>query len=116
MKVLDTSFLIDYLDGDPATRDFYERNGGADVRWMLPTPALAEILVGEGNLPNGDVDGVRTDLAWTDVYAVDERTTITAGEIAAEIGPEGRFLTDRMHSSQRPAANSMRPSSPPILI
>lgn len=54
MKVLDATFLIDYLDGVEATRQFYEDNGGDQIRWTVPVPALAAVLVGEGNLPNGD--------------------------------------------------------------
>jgi predicted nucleic acid-binding protein len=92
MKVLDATFLIDYLDGIEATREFYEENGGDGVRWVAPAPAFAEVLVGEGNLPNGDVDGARADLAWVDVHPVDERTAITVGEIAAEIAPGGPYL------------------------
>ena len=92
MKVLDASFLIDYLDGLGETRDFYESAGGADVRWVMPVPAYAEVLVGEGNLPNGDVDGARADLSWAEVYTVDERTATMAGEIADEIAPGGPYL------------------------
>lgn len=92
MKVLDATYLIDYLDGLEATREFYEESGGADVRWVMPVPAFAEILIGEGNLPNGDVAGARADLAWGEVYAIDERTAITAAEIADEIGPGGPYL------------------------
>lgn len=50
------------------------------------------MLVGEGNLPNGDVESARADLAWAEKHTVDEHTAILAGEIAAEIGPEGPFL------------------------
>ncbi|WP_327051938.1 PIN domain-containing protein [Halomicrococcus gelatinilyticus] len=92
MKVLDATFLIDYLDGHEATREFYEENGGAETRWVVPVPAFAEVLVGEGNLPNGDVDGVRADLAWVDVRPIDERTAVTAGHIADEIAPGGPYL------------------------
>ena len=92
MKVLDATFLIDYLDGLEATREFYEENGGADVRWVVPVPTLAEVLVGEGNLPNGDVAGARAALAWGEVYEIDERTAVIAGEIADEVGPDGPYL------------------------
>ncbi len=92
MKVLDASFLIDYLDGVDATREFYESAGGDDIRWVMPVPAYTEVLVGAGNLPNGDVDGIRADLSWADVYAVDERTATMAGEIADEIAPGGPYL------------------------
>lgn len=92
MKVLDTTFLIDYLAGKEATREFYEANGGESVRWVVPVPALAEVLVGEGNFPDGDVDGTRAALGWTDVYPIDERTAITAGRIADEIAASGPYL------------------------
>lgn len=92
MKVLDATFLIDYLDALESTREFYEEHGGEEIRWVAPVPALAEVLVGEGNLPNGDVDGARADLTWVDVHPVDERTAVTAGRIADEITPGGPYL------------------------
>ena len=92
MKVLDATFLIDYLDGLDATREFYEEHGGDEIRWVAPVPAFAEVLVGEGNLPNGDVDSARADLAWIDVHPVDERTAVAAGTIASEIAPGGPYL------------------------
>lgn len=79
MKVLDTTFLIDYLDAREVTRGFYEMHAGEEIRWVAPVPVLAEVLVGEGNLPNGDVDGARADLTWVDVHPVDEQTAVTAG-------------------------------------
>lgn len=92
MKVLDATFLIDYLDGVEATREFYDEHGADRIRWVVPVPALAEVLVGEGNLPNGDVTGVRADLAWVDVYAVDEPTAVTAGQIADDVASGGPYL------------------------
>ena len=92
MKVLDATFLIDYLDGIEATKAFYEASGAEDERWVMPVPAYAEALVGEGNVPNGDVAGARADLSWGETYAVDERTAATAGKIADEVAPEGPYL------------------------
>lgn len=92
MKVLDATFLIDYLDGVEATKEFYEAHGGADERWMIPVPAYTEALVGEGNRPNGDVAGARADLAWGETYAVDEELSVTAAEIADQIEPGGPYL------------------------
>lgn len=92
MKVLDATFLIDYLDGVEATREFYEEHGGDQTRWVAPVPAFVEALVGEGNLPSGDVDGACADLTWVGVHPVDERTAVTAGYIADEIAPGGPYL------------------------
>ncbi len=92
MKVLDATFLIDYLDGIQPTKDFYEASGAENERWVMPVPAYAEALVGEGNLPNGDIAGARADLSWGEKYAVDEKTAVTAGEIAGEIEPGGPYL------------------------
>lgn len=92
MKVLDANFLIDYLDGRKSTKEFFEANGGSAERWIMPVPAYTEALVGEGNLPEGDVKGVRADLAWGEKHAIDRHTAYVAGEIASEIGPEGPFL------------------------
>ena len=92
MKVLDATFLVDYLDGIEATREFYEASGAENERWVMPVPAYAEALVGEGNLPDGDGAGARADLSWGETYAVDEQTAVTAGEIADEVGPGGPYL------------------------
>lgn len=78
MKVLDANFLIDYLDGKEATREFYEASGGEAERWVIPVPAYAEALAGEGNLPDGDVEGTRAALAWAEPHAVDGHTALLA--------------------------------------
>jgi len=92
MKILDATFLIDYLDGVEATKEFYEASGGENERWVMPVPAYTEALIGEGNLPNGDVAGARADLSWGEKYEVDERTAVTAGEIADEVGSSAPYL------------------------
>ena len=90
MKVLDATFLIDYLNGVDATAEYLLAN--QNERFILPAPAYAEVLVGEGNDPNGDVAAARADLSWGDVYETGPETAEVAGEIAAEIGPGGPFL------------------------
>ena len=92
MKILDATFPVDYLDGVEATREFYEEHGAEEIRWVAPVPALAEVIVGEGNLPSGNADEARRDLAWVDVHSVDERTVTTAGRITDEIAPGGPYL------------------------
>lgn len=91
MKVLDASFLIDYLNGVDATATYLLAN--EDEKFIFPAVAYAEVLVGEGNIPDGDVAEASADLAWGEVYEVDEQTATLAGEIANEIGPQGPFLS-----------------------
>lgn len=90
MKVLDATFLIDYLDGVDATAEYLERH--SDEQFVVPAPAYAEVLVGEGNRPEGDVAAVAADLSWAEVYETDEATAVLAGEIAEEVGANGPYL------------------------
>jgi predicted nucleic acid-binding protein len=90
MKVLDATFLIDYLDGVEATAEYLLAN--EDESFVFPAPAYAEVLVGEGNVQDGNVPAAKADLSWGEVYNPDEATAVIAGEIAEEIDPEGPFL------------------------
>ena len=63
-----------------------------DETFVFPAPAYAEVLVGEGNAPDGDVSAAKADLSWGTVYELDESTAAIAGELAGEIGPDGPFL------------------------
>jgi predicted nucleic acid-binding protein len=90
MKVLDATFLIDYLSGVDATAEYLLQHD--DERFILPAPAYAEVLVGEGNAPDGDISEAKADLAWGEVYETDKETAELAGQIADEIGPQGPFI------------------------
>lgn len=92
MRVLDATFLIDYLAGVPATETYYEENGGSDELWIMPAPAYTEALVGVGNLPDGNVTQATEALAWGEVYEVDDSLSEAAAHLASEIGPQGPYL------------------------
>ncbi|PSQ40945.1 VapC toxin family PIN domain ribonuclease [Halobacteriales archaeon QS_9_68_42] len=91
MKVLDATFLIDYLNGVESSREYLQEHDSET--YVLPVPAYAEALLGEGNGPGGDIDGAREDLSWGEVYTVDERTAVTAAEITDEMEAQGPFLS-----------------------
>ena len=91
MKVLDATFLIDYFDGVESTREYLQEHDSE--RYVLPAPAYAEALLGEGNGAGGDIEGAREGLSWGEVHTVDERTAVTAAEIAGEMGSQGPFLS-----------------------
>lgn len=92
MRVLDANFLIDYLNGDPATERYYDANDGDREAWIAPAPAYAETVVGVGNLPDASVGDAVNALGWTEVYGVDEAVAEEAGYVADEVGAEGPFL------------------------
>jgi len=92
VRILDATFLVDYLNGHPDTEAYYEANGGPEQRWVIPAPVYAEVLVGVGNLPSGDVDGAVEALSWGAVHPVDEDLSAEAARIAGEVGPQGPYL------------------------
>jgi predicted nucleic acid-binding protein len=92
IRVLDANFLIDYLSGIQATREYYAANGGDDETWIIPAPAYAETIVGVGNHPDGDVDETIAALGWGEVVSVDDDLAETAARIADEIEPGGPYL------------------------
>jgi predicted nucleic acid-binding protein len=92
MRVLDANFLIDYLNGYPATETYYESNGGDTELWMMPAPAYAEAIVGVGNISSGDVAEAIDALSWGEVYDINRDLSVEAGRIADEVGPQGPYL------------------------
>jgi len=91
MKVLDATFLIDYLAGVDETKAYLEDHG--NETFVAPVPAYAEAVVGAGNAPDGDVPSVHAGLSWVEVHRVDQNTAELAGEVAKEIGASGLNLS-----------------------
>jgi predicted nucleic acid-binding protein len=91
MKILNRTFLIDYLDGDDSTRKYLQKHDSG--AYLLPIPAYAEGLLGKEKDLDGDTEDVREDLSWGEVHAVDKWIAVTAAEIAADMGPQGPFST-----------------------
>lgn len=92
MRVLDATYMIDYLAGHEAAQSYYDEHGGADQRWITPVPAYAEVLVGIGNVPEGNVAETINALSWIDVYEVRSEHAERAARLAAEIEPGSAFL------------------------
>jgi len=92
MKGLDASFLIDYGNGVDAVAEYLL--GHVDERFVIPSPIYTEYLLGSvhGSDPT-DIEGARTELAWSDIIEIGEDTAVTAAEIADEIGSQGPNLT-----------------------
>jgi len=89
MKVVDTTFLIDYLDDHDAVRAYLQEN--PDV-YVTPAPAYTEVLQGEvykSDPSTVDLSGVRAALDFVDVLDVDEPLAVRAAEFAGEVHPPG---------------------------
>jgi predicted nucleic acid-binding protein len=89
MKVVDTTFLIDYLDGHDAVREYLEAH--PDV-YVTPSPAFTEVLQGEAyktDPPTIDLPGARSALDFVDVLPVDEQLAVAAAEFAGDVYPPG---------------------------
>lgn len=91
MKVLDTSFLIDYGNEVEAAGEYLVAHD--EERFVLPAPVYTEYLLGtvHSDAPT-EISEARHELAWGEVVEITAETAVTAAEIAAEIGPQGPNL------------------------
>lgn len=89
MRVVDTTFLIDYLDGHDAVRRYLE---GHPDSYVTPAPVYTGVLQGEAyksDRSTVDIPGARNALDFVDVLEVDERLSAAAAEFAGDIVPPG---------------------------
>jgi predicted nucleic acid-binding protein len=91
MKVLDTSFLIDYGNEVDAAGEYLEEH--EEKVFILPAPVYTEYLLGTVHSSAGtDIPEARQELAWGEVIEITEERAVVAAEIADEIGPQGPQL------------------------
>lgn len=68
--------------------------GNTDERFVIPAPIYTEYLLGAVHSTGpADIEDARAELVWADVVEVGEATSVTAAEVAADIGPQGPNLT-----------------------
>lgn len=92
MKVLDSSFLMDYEHGDPATKRYLEDN--ADERFVVPSLVYAEFLIGFALAADHTVADGRRALSWVDEIApVDADTAEATADVVAAVSDRGHALT-----------------------
>lgn len=84
MKVVDSSFLIDYENGEPEAAAFLQEN--ADEEFIVPSTVYTEYLLGEANAaPDPDLPAVRAEIDWTQVRTVKKETADLGVEAVAEL-------------------------------
>lgn len=89
MKLLETSFLVDYLNEQPYTIEYLESN--AQAEYAIPTIALYEVYAGAiRSTASGETIETITDaIAWADVAAFDEPAAREAAAIRAALLDRG---------------------------
>lgn len=89
MKVLETSFLVDYLNEVPYTLDYLEAH--AQARYVVPTIALYELYAGaiRSDATSETIDTVTTALEWADAVAFDDHGAREAADIRAVLLDRG---------------------------
>ncbi len=92
MKVLDTSFLIDYEAGIEDTKEYLLAHD--DEVFVIPSVTLLEFLLGDvhGSEPT-NLTATRELLGWAEIHPVTEETVVQAAAVADEIGPQGPNLS-----------------------
>lgn len=80
MYVVDTSYLIDYGEGNEDAVEWIQSRS-EDV-FLLPAPVLSEFLVGLANAETpANVDAILGGLQWCDVVDVGRQTAIRGAEL-----------------------------------
>lgn len=91
MRVLDSSFLIDYEQGRPGAAAYLEEH--ADEEFVIPSTVYTEYLLGEANAaPLPDLAAVRAEIDWTQVRSVTAETADLGVEAVADLPPEAPHL------------------------
>lgn len=91
MIAFDTSFLIDYLDAEPVTREFLEVR--PDQQFYAPTQALFEAYRGGARTDRvAGVKRVREALEWLEPLAFSEVAADSAARVEAQLLDDGNDI------------------------
>lgn len=87
MKVLDTTFLIDYEAGHPGTKAYLKAH--VEQEFVIPSTVYLEFLLGDANpLVDPDLDELRAKIDWAGVYPVTKRTADAGAEAVGQLGSQ----------------------------
>ncbi|MXV60604.1 PIN domain-containing protein [Natronorubrum sp. JWXQ-INN-674] len=90
MIALDSSFLVDYLQGQDAARSFLE--GRDEPAYYVPTIVLFELYRDAAWSDTRSTDVVSESLDWTEPLAFDAGATREAAQIHAELLANGNQI------------------------
>lgn len=92
MKALDTSFIIDYWDGEEFARDFFADLDGEDL--TIPTVARFELYLGAilSDSPEDNVSTIVDDLDWAGTLPLTESAAQEAAVIEGDLTGRGERI------------------------
>lgn len=89
MKLLETSFLVDYLNEQPYTIEYLEANVRAE--YTISTITLYEVYAGaiRSTASGETIETITAAIVWADVVAFDEPAARDAADIRAALLDRG---------------------------
>lgn len=97
-KLLDTTFLIDFLTRGEEVRPYLEANDGPETEFLTTSISMKELAAGlhrVGDEPS--ISELRSDLGWTEVLPFSTRHAFYAGRIEDQLNRRD-IRGDRLNS------------------
>ncbi|SEQ82686.1 PIN domain-containing protein [Natrinema salaciae] len=92
MIAFDSTFLIDYLEGESATAELLKRLD--EPVYYAPAIALYEIYEGAAIYDGDDLETARDGLDWIEPLEFDHDAAIEAARLIAELRSAGEPISD----------------------
>ena len=87
MKLLDTTFLVDYERGEEAVAEYLEANEAAE--FVTSTLCVKELAVGKHIIDDPTLADVLAPYGWLEVVPFRTGHAVAAGEMEAELHADG---------------------------
>ena len=97
MKLLDTTFLIDYERGEEAVAEYLEANGAAE--FITSTLCIKELAVGMHVVGDPTRADVLAPYSWLEVIPFRTDHAIVAGEMEAELHADESVNRDHINAA-----------------
>jgi predicted nucleic acid-binding protein len=96
MKLLATTFLVDYERGEAAVADYLEANEDED--YCTSTLCIKELAVGKHVVDDPTESDVLAPYGWLDVVPFETSHAVTAGEMEAALHEDDSVNRDRINA------------------
>jgi predicted nucleic acid-binding protein len=94
MKLLDTTFLIDYLSGDAGVESYLETYEDGDL--VTTTINIKELAVGAQIAGDGSKHDLLSRFGWLRIHPFTVDHAILAGQIESDLRADGAISSERI--------------------